>query len=377
LPASATGRYVFTHYNIHQGAIATVSCIKRDHQNNLWFATTNAGVVQYNGKTFTRYTTAQGLSNNNVNSIVEDREGNLWFLTYNGLCKMAAGQRQKQAGKNPERAPGSFFTNYLYADGFLGVGGEFNSLTLGRDGTIWAGTTNRITGYHSERDIPDTSPPQIRLSGISLFGETINWLAVERKKDSSFLLRNGVEMHDVRFKDLSKWYNVAQGLDLAYDNNYLTFQFVGITINKPRHIRYQYRLVGLDENWSLVTENSFAAYNNLPPGHYAFLVKAVNSEGYWSPTLNYPFTIRPPWWKTSWFSALAILLLVAVFYGTLRWRLQQKFRLQLERSRKEKQLAELQQRATELEMQALRAQMNPHFIFNSLNSINRFILQNN
>jgi LytS/YehU family sensor histidine kinase len=72
----------------------------------------------------------------------------------------------------------------------------------------------------------------------------------------------------------------------------------------------------------------------------------------------------------------------------MRWRLQQKFRSQLERSEKEnrlaiersgkeKQLAELQQQKTELEMQALRSQMNPHFIFNSLNSINRFILQNN
>jgi LytS/YehU family sensor histidine kinase len=60
----------------------------------------------------------------------------------------------------------------------------------------------------------------------------------------------------------------------------------------------------------------------------------------------------------------------------MRMRLKQKFRLQLERSEKERQVSELRQKATELEMQALRAQMNPHFIFNSLNSINRFILQN-
>jgi LytS/YehU family sensor histidine kinase len=60
----------------------------------------------------------------------------------------------------------------------------------------------------------------------------------------------------------------------------------------------------------------------------------------------------------------------------MRWRIQQRFRLKLERSEKERQMAELKQKATELEMQALRAQMNPHFIFNSLNSINRFILQN-
>ena len=60
----------------------------------------------------------------------------------------------------------------------------------------------------------------------------------------------------------------------------------------------------------------------------------------------------------------------------MRWRIQQRFRVQLNNSEKERQVAELKQKATELEMQALRAQMNPHFIFNSLNSINRFILQN-
>jgi LytS/YehU family sensor histidine kinase len=110
----------------------------------------------------------------------------------------------------------------------------------------------------------------------------------------------------------------------------------------------------------------------------------MNSEGYWSKEINYSFTIRPPWWGTWWFRITAVICLVALFYGLIRWRLHQKFRLQLESSEKEKQLAEmrvktaeLQQQTTELEMQALRAQMNPHFIFNSLNSINRFILQNN
>lgn len=69
--------------------------------------------------------------------------------------------------------------------------------------------------------------------------------------------------------------------------------------------------------------------------------------------------------------------MATLFYGFMRWRLKEKFRLQLKQSEKEKQIAELKQKASELEMQALRAQMNPHFIFNSLNSINMFILENN
>lgn len=377
LPASETGRYAFTHYNINPGLVSSINCIKEDKENNLWFGTSNAGVVKFNRKTFTRYTTAQGLSNNSVNSIVEDNDENIWFLTYNGLCKMRTQHKNREREKIPGQTPGALFTNYLDADGFLGVGGHYNSLTLGRNGNIWAGTENHITCYHPERDAPDTIPPQIHMTGISLFGENMNWVDLENKKDTVIILSNGVAIHDFKFGELSNWYNVPKDLDLLYNNNYLTFQFVGININKPRQVKYQYILEGLDDNWSSITENPYATYNNLPHGSYTFKVKAVNSDGYWSNELSYPFIIRPPWWKTWWFRFITGLFLIAVIYVLLRWRVHQKFRYQLESSEKEKQVAELQQQKSELEMQALRAQMNPHFIFNSLNSINMFILENN
>jgi LytS/YehU family sensor histidine kinase len=87
--------------------------------------------------------------------------------------------------------------------------------------------------------------------------------------------------------------------------------------------------------------------------------------------------ITPPWSTKLWFRIGLIVCVAALFYALIRRRLHQKFRLQLERSEKEKQFAELQHKTAELEIKALRAQMNPHFIFNSLNSINMFILENN
>jgi LytS/YehU family sensor histidine kinase len=85
---------------------------------------------------------------------------------------------------------------------------------------------------------------------------------------------------------------------------------------------------------------------------------------------------QPAFWNTWWFRTIAIMSVLGIFYAAIRYRTKQKFRLKLERSEKDREVAELQQQKTEMEMQALRAQMNPHFIFNSLNSINRFILQN-
>ncbi|HKZ65478.1 MAG TPA: two-component regulator propeller domain-containing protein, partial [Chitinophagaceae bacterium] len=378
LSAAEAGRYSFTQYNINRGtSVSRIYSILEDKNNNLWFGINGEGVIKFDHKIFTRYTTAQGLSSNSVNSIVEDKDGNLWFLTNNGLCKMKSPGNNKGEKPNPDHTQISLFTTYSYANGFLGVGSHLNSMILGRDGNIWAGAGNRLTCYHPEGDIPDTIPPTIQLSGVALFEENINWLELEKKKDTTLILGNGSRLKHFNFSGLTSWYNQPENLQLAHNNNYITFQFIGITTNRPKQIRYKYFLEGLDENWSSITDKPEATYSDLPNGTYTFKVKAVNSEGFWSKELAYTFTILPPWWKTWWFRITAGLLIVIAFYGIIRWRLHEKFRLQLERSENEKQLAEMKQKTTELEMQALRAQMNPHFIFNSLNSINRFILQNN
>ena len=134
-------------------------------------------------------------------------------------------------------------------------------------------------------------------------------------------------------------------------------------------------LEGYENTWRNVSLEKTAYYFNIPPEHYVFRIKASSSYGI-SAEKSIKVIIFPPWWQTWWFRITAVLCLVAILYGFIRWRLQQKFKTQLERSEKERQLAELKQKSTELEMQALRAQMNPHFIFNCLNSINRFILTN-
>jgi LytS/YehU family sensor histidine kinase len=131
-------------------------------------------------------------------------------------------------------------------------------------------------------------------------------------------------------------------------------------------VRYRYKLEGLDDNWSTLTSRSEANYGNLPHGKYTFKVKAMNGDGYWSNEYPYTFTIRPPWWHTWWAYTIFSLTFIGMIYALFRYRLN-----------KIRSDHEVKQKTAELEMQALRAQMNPHFIFNSLNSINLFILENN
>ncbi|MBK9192719.1 MAG: hypothetical protein IPM77_15155 [Crocinitomicaceae bacterium] len=109
-------------------------------------------------------------------------------------------------------------------------------------------------------------------------------------------------------------------MSLAYNNNYITFNFIGINTNQPKRVRYQYKLEGIEENWSALSSENYATYGNLPHGKYIFKVKSKNGQGYWSEPIEYAFEIRPPWWKTWWFRITLSILILTLLFGIYRWR---------------------------------------------------------
>jgi signal transduction histidine kinase len=163
-------------------------------------------------------------------------------------------------------------------------------------------------------------------------------------------LGNGVRVEHFRFDGTTKWYGIPVGLSLAFKNNFLVFKFIGITQNQNPRVKYQYRLDGLDINWSAQNTRNEASYGNLSAGAYRFRVKAMNSEGYWSQEFVYSFEIRPPWWGTWWFRSAAILLLISGVYGIYRWRLAalQSQKRQLENTVQEKTSELMQKNETML-----------------------------
>jgi hypothetical protein len=163
-------------------------------------------------------------------------------------------------------------------------------------------------------------------------------------------------------------------IHLGYSQDIFSFEFVGIDYGNPADNQHLFMLENYDETWNIAGSERKATYFNVPPGKYVFRVKMMNSYGIWAER-NISIIISPPWWTTWWFRIGAVLAIAGIFYLIIRWRIRHKFRRRIEQSEKDKQLAELRQKTGELEMQALRAQMNPHFVFNSLNAINRFILQ--
>jgi ligand-binding sensor domain-containing protein/signal transduction histidine kinase len=302
----------FTHYDLSHSVVSHVMTFGmiEDKSNNIWICT-SMGVHKFDGKYFTWYTTEQGLSNNITKNVLEDENGNIWIGTINGMNLL-------RPAPSASDTLMKYFKTYTVSEGFLGGGTYENAITKDSSGNIWIGATDRVAHYHPEGEIADTIPPVIQLSSIDLFNENVNWLDAEKKKNNTIILNNGSRLKNFNFSGLTPWSRQPENLQLSHDNNYLSFQFIGITTYRSKEVRYQYFLEGLDDNWSGITDKPEATYNNLAPGKYTFKVKAANSEGYWSTVLNYSFVIRPPWWRT-WWAYLAYATSFSMMIWMITW----------------------------------------------------------
>ena len=331
-----TGR--FKHYL----AGNFINSLYEDSGGTLWTGAEN-GFFRYDSKKdqFLVFPDPQSEINTSATGgITEDNEKNLWFASQVGIVKL-----------NP-------FTKetFIYGSRF-----GINSASL----QLWANAYKNRKGelfISHENGFYTFSPEELALKTnfkINLTDFFINTLPVLPGKGSP--LQKPVE-------DISD-------IDLKYNQNNIAFNFAAIDYREPEATKYFTMLENYDNTWREAVGEKSSYYFNVSPGKYIYRVKAFNSDGT-KAEKAITIHINPPWWETWLFRISAIIFIGVTFYGLIRWRLKEKFRLQLERSEKERQMAELKQKGTELEMQALRAQMNPHFIFNCLNSINRFTLEN-
>jgi len=143
----------------------------------------------------------------------------------------------------------------------------------------------------------------------------------------------------------------------------LSFGFTGLLYNSPGKVQYRYKLEGYESDWNYTTERS-VRYLNLPAGDYAFVVTAMNENGVWNEVpARYAFSIPLHFTKTWWFILLLILFGGSALWLSIRYYLNQR-RIQ--------EVMEMNMLLAELK--TLRSQMKPHFVFNSLSSIQHFIL---
>ena len=159
-------------------------------------------------------------------------------------------------------------------------------------------------------------------------------------------------------------------INLEHFQNTLHFSFACTDLSTGQ-IEYGYKLTGVDKEWKYTNApNSNITYSNLSPGKYTFGLKAQIQGGNWQvEPVEYIIVIEPAFWQNNWFKFLCILIAAVFILYVVSRRIQSVRESEQRRVGQEKKLIEL-------EAKALRAQMNPHFIFNSLNSIKSLINKN-
>jgi ligand-binding sensor domain-containing protein len=300
----------------NQYFVHTTSHIAGAGENLILFATKGIGLLVYNGKTINRISQSDGLASNFINKIFVANNA-IWLATNNGISCIEGDINNEYIIKNIGTSHG-LPTN------------EINNIFV-KDDDIFVATTKGLTLLNNDLLSQNIIKPRTRITGIRVSGKDFN-----------------KNTHPVK---------------LTYAQNYIAINFIGLAYKNMGKVYYRYRLLGLDSTW-IYTQATNSIYTSLSSGNYTFEVQSQNSDGLWGDSATLSLSISPPYWQTYWFIILATLIFTGVIYLIYKLRIKDI-----------KRRNELMNNLNIYKQKSLRQQMNPHFIFNTLNSIQLYILE--
>lgn len=313
-----------------------------DKDGRLWISYPGTGLSGYqwkNDSTLVKessITTKEALPNNVIESMAVDGKNRVWVATLSGLVVIdtLAGSGEKS------------YTIYKVGkeQGLdLLISPRLTKLMSNDKGNIWFATNDAVIYFRADELMTHSPPPLTHIESVKLNMQETDWHRWADSLTGSFML--------------------PYKLRLPYNQRILTFNYKGINFDYDDDIYYSHRLVGVDTGWTYPSVSNSFSFIRLSPGTFTFEVRSRRTNSAWSQPERFEFTILPPFWQTWWFRSLGILAasLILVFI----------FRTQLRRVSKK---AALQNQLRSLEMKALKAQMNPHFVYNALNSIQSLVI---
>jgi len=324
--------------------------ILQDNRNNVWFATDGKGIIKYQNGKFNSLEQPAGGYGNVVYKMAEDKQGNLWFSTYDkGLVKY----------------DGKTFTCFTTAQGLSDM--NITGLTISND--------NIFLIHKNDVDLVNTKSGNISYldvdQGISNINTDLNALATDAEGNVYFVADSILYKYNAakeivlrplvmidRIQLFLNDVNVQMGHSFKYNQNNLSFYYTGLYYSQPNRIQYQYKLEGYDKNW-VSTKDRIKNFPQLPPGTYTFKVRvSLNQNFSASDEAAFTFTIEPPFWRQLWFIALSIIALAAILYLII-----------YQREKSIKKYNKLESEKIRSQLETLRNQINPHFLFNSFNTL--------
>ncbi|MBN2611463.1 MAG: response regulator [Bacteroidales bacterium] len=285
-----------------------------DSDSNLWFGTYGNGLNKlikdpFTGEEyFVNFNESHGLADNIVYGILEDNYGRLWLSTDNGLSRF-----------NPKTGT---FRNYYTSDGLQSNQFYWSAHHKNKDGKLFFGSMNGLNAFYPNKINESKSFPNTIITDLKIYNETVD---VGREYNGR--------------KVLSKCITSTHEIVLSYKLREFSFEFSALDFDQPEKVRYAYKMVNFDEHWTEVPANRrFATYTNLKGGDYTFMVKAINKDGL-SDELPYRLAIRiiPPFWETWWFRIIAVMTLVFMVLGYVRYRI---YALRAQKKKLEQQVKE-------------------------------------
>jgi ligand-binding sensor domain-containing protein len=327
----------------------TIHSIVCDTLGVVYIGTSGNGLFVLKDNRIRNFTKQDGLTSNTIYSMILDTDNQLIIGSERGIDRVSF----------DENAIIEDVKYYGLHEGFFGVENCRNAVCMDSANHIWFGTVNGATCYSKENEIDDTIPPFIQLTSIRLFFDEIQNTSYAKER-------------------------IPESLVLPFDKNHLSFSFTGVKYRNAQSVRFKFILEGFDKSWSPEVKQKQATYSNLPAGEYTFRVKASNKEGIWSDEVSFSFSIDeeppppppppvpPQIYEEPWFIPVVGLIIILGTWLGFYVRLRQIRRI----NEVEKKRVEAEKNLLELEHEASRLQMNPHFIFNALNSVQGFISSN-
>ncbi len=293
------------------------------HKENgeVWISTYAYGLYLLRNNQLKHIDKSQGLASNQCRSIYRLSEKEFWLVTDAGISSI----------KTISNKPDSFLIkNYDQSDGL--PSGNIIQITSCND-TLWLATDNGLVSFMPEKD-------QLKLNST---------VQITELKQNNIPINLG--NRDLRFKSGS--------IQIIYSS---------IKFSSNNRTVFYYLLDGLDNNWNKTSQRQIE-YASLSPGEYTFKVYSLDKNGIKSiNTAEINFTILPQWWQTLWFKiGIAAIILTVLWYIYIR-RINKVKAI-------EKEKLQTMRRMSELKLETLRSQLNPHFIFNSLNAIQNYLIE--
>lgn len=311
-------------------SIQEITSFSIDSADQFWIGTNGNGLFygSYDTQEHTfdlnNLSTVDNLSSNYIFSLLLD-DDLIWAGHENGLDLITATTDSTFGIQSygPER-------------GFFGLQNNQNASYKDTDGNLWFGTVNGLFCLKNNvmEKFTEGKPSINYIQSIKINGKYVDW------------------------NNSNKWCDGTKGvfalpvnLTLPYDENNISFEFIGLNFISPKNVKYSWMLEGFDRDWKAVTKNNFAIYTNLDPGKYSFLLRSSNEHGrITGDPIRFGFKIEKPWWSTWLVRILGAILAIAFisFLISLRTRQLRKKQRDLEDTIKER-TTEIRRQKEELE----------------------------